>query len=140
MRAGHDAPNPPFNLENDHAPWSTGGLERPLRVVKNSLFDRRFALRNPDRLAHLLVLFQLAQIGLADAHQWAHVLHDQNLLYQGAPPPRRSVDRPELYPGLRGGRQGLRRIDRGSTFTTPASLGASELQPDTRRSNSELEC
>jgi hypothetical protein len=99
------APEVEFNLENEHAPWSTGGLERPLRVVKNSLYDRRFALRNPDRLNHLLVLFQLAQIGLADAHQWAHVLHDQHLGYQGAPPPRRRVDIPALYPGPRGGRQ-----------------------------------
>lgn len=76
--------------------------------MKNSLYDRRFALRNPDRLSHLLVLFQLAQIGLADAHQWAHVLHDQHLGYQGAPPTRRLVDMPELYPGPRGGRQQAR--------------------------------
>jgi hypothetical protein len=37
--------------------------------------------------------------------QMAHVLHDRHLGYQGAPPPRRLVDMPELNPGLRGGRQ-----------------------------------
>ena len=35
-------------------------------VVKNSLFDRRFALRNIERLDHLLVLFQFAHSGFAD--------------------------------------------------------------------------
>lgn len=68
------APDIEFNLDSEHAPWSTGGLERPLRVLKNSLFDRRFALRNLDRLDHLLVLFQMAQIGLADPTRWAHIL------------------------------------------------------------------
>lgn len=110
------APEVEFNLEYEHAPWGTGGLERPLRMVKNSLYDRRFALRNPDRLSHLLVLFQLAQIGLADAHQWAHVLHGQHLGYHGTPPPRRLVDRPELYPGLRGGRQRATEAQRHQTY------------------------
>lgn len=93
-----------FNLSHDHAPWSTGGLERPLRVVKKSLYDRRLALRNMDRLNHLLVLFQLDQLGMADPHWWAHVLHEQHLGHEGEPPPRRLVDKPELYPGFRGGR------------------------------------
>lgn len=94
-----------FNLDNEHAPWSTGGIERPLRVVKNSLYDRRFALRNLDRLTHLLALMQLAQLQFDDAHAWAHSFHDQHLAYAGHPPPRRLVDKHELWPGPRGGRR-----------------------------------
>jgi hypothetical protein len=94
-----------FNLRNDPAPWTTGGLERPLRVVKNSFYDRRFALRNLDRLTDLLVLMQLEQLQLDDARAWAHYLHDQHLSYAGRPPPRRLVDKHDLWPGPRGGRQ-----------------------------------
>jgi hypothetical protein len=73
--------------------------------VKNSLYDRRFALRNMDRLTDLVVLMQLAQLELDDAHAWTRILHDQHLDHAGRPPPRRGVDKPELWPGPRGGRR-----------------------------------
>lgn len=99
------APAVEFGLEHDHAPLTTGALEQALRVVKNSLYDRRLVLRNLDRLDDLLILFQLARLGLASEPQWARVLRDHHLRRGGKPPARRRVDNPALYPGHRGGRR-----------------------------------
>lgn len=59
------------SLGTPHAPLSTGGLEKPLRIdVKNALYDRRHLFDNLDRLNHLLVLMALRDRGVADERQW----------------------------------------------------------------------
>lgn len=42
-----------------HWPVSIGALERALRTVKDALFDRRYNLKNMERLQHLLYLIHL---------------------------------------------------------------------------------
>ncbi len=84
------------SLVEAHWPVSVGALERALRGVKNSIYDRRANLKNMQRVGHLLVLAQLHQMGHADERQWAAVLRKNHLAHDGAPPPRRTVDDPAL--------------------------------------------
>ena len=55
-------------------------------------------LADLDRLTHLLVLFQLAQLGLDDEASWAATLQKQHMKHKGFRPPRRKVDIPALAP------------------------------------------
>ncbi len=84
------------SLVENHWPATVGGIERPLRATKNSIYDRRANLKNMDRVSHLLVLAQLRQMGYADEREWALVPRDNHLAHQGSPPPRRLVDDPAL--------------------------------------------
>ena len=54
------------SLVEQHWPVSVGALERALRDIKNSIYDRRANLKNMQRVGHLLVLAQLHQMGHAD--------------------------------------------------------------------------
>lgn len=64
--------------------------------MKNSIYDRRANVKNMRRIGDLLVLAQLRQMGYADEREWAVVLRENHLAYNGAPPPRRKVDDPKL--------------------------------------------
>lgn len=71
-------------LVENHWPATVGGIERPLREMKNSIYDRRANLKNLERVGHLLLLAQLHQMMHADERQWAgllrsnHLAHDAN--------------------------------------------------------------
>ncbi len=86
------------SLVERHWPVTIGQLERPLRVIKNNVFDRRANLRNMDRLSDLLTLMQLKQMGHANEQEWAKHLRSNHRHYAGKPPPRRRVDDPRLAP------------------------------------------
>jgi hypothetical protein len=66
-------------------PLSTGGLEQLARPVKNAIYERRFVLKNRERLNRLLMLMQLH----VDGHdsQVAHTTAIRNWLIanQGRP-------------------------------------------------------
>lgn len=79
-----------------HWPVSIGALERALRTVKDVLYDRRYNLKNMERLQHLLYLIHLCINGLDDERAWEEVLRKNHEGHQWAPPPRRLVDNPEL--------------------------------------------
>ena len=81
------APAVEFGIEHDHAPLTTGAVEQALRVVKNSLYDRRLVLRNLDRWDDLLFLFQLARLGLVSETRWARVLRGHHLRRAASLPP-----------------------------------------------------
>lgn len=76
-----------------HRPVSTGGLERPLREVKNSLYDRRKNFTNLPRLNDLLSLMTLNQRGQVQAQEWVAALRENHRQFKGKPPPRRKVDK-----------------------------------------------
>jgi hypothetical protein len=80
------------SLGEHHAPFSTGGLEQPLRAIKNHLYDRRAVLKNLDRLDDLLTLFQMNQRGVANERAWAEVLRGAHLEGEGRIFGRREVD------------------------------------------------
>jgi hypothetical protein len=84
------------SLAEAHWPVSVGVIERPLREIKNAIYDRRVNLKNMERLGHLLVLAQLHQMGYADEREWAVVLRANHISHHGTPPPRRQVDDPAL--------------------------------------------
>lgn len=83
-------------LVERHWPATAGAIERPLREMKNAIYDRRANLKNLDRVGHLLLLTQLHQMGHADEREWASVLRGNHLKHDGKPPPRRQVDDPAL--------------------------------------------
>jgi hypothetical protein len=80
-------------ITEEHAPLTTGGLEKPLREIKNALYDRRALFKNLDRLDALLVLMQLRQNGLANGQRWGDLLYRAHLEGAGRVAGRRSVDR-----------------------------------------------
>lgn len=84
------------SLVESHWPVTVGAIERPLREMKNAIYDRRANFKNLQRVEHLLTLAQLRQMGLADEREWALVLRSNHLKHDGAPPPRRQVDDPAL--------------------------------------------
>lgn len=86
------------SLVENHWPVSVGSLEQPLRWIKQSLTDRRFGIRNLDRLDDLLLLMTLHLNGEADPRAWAKLLRENHRSHQGKPPPRRLVDNPALAP------------------------------------------
>jgi hypothetical protein len=86
------------SLVERHWPVSAGAIERPLRELKNSLYDRRYALRNLDRLNCLLVLYQLHQMGRCNERDWAAALRHDHIKRGGRPPTRRQLDNPALAP------------------------------------------
>lgn len=81
------------SIREPHAPYSTGGLEQPLRVIKNALFDRRALFKNLERLDALLVLLQLSYNGLANPKKWADLMRHAHDLRHGKVPGRRGIDR-----------------------------------------------
>lgn len=85
------------SMYEKHWPVTTGAIERPLRVMKNAIYDRRANLKNLARIEHLLTLAQLYQMGCADERKWAAILRKNHLAHGGVPPPRRLVDDPALY-------------------------------------------
>ena len=85
------------SLAEAHWPVSAGAIERPLRTIKNAIYDRRANLKNMQRVGHLLVLAQLSQMGYADECEWALALRANHIAHHGTPPPRRQVDDPALY-------------------------------------------
>jgi hypothetical protein len=84
------------SLVEKHWPVTVGAIERPLREMKNAIYDRRANLKNLQRVEHLLTLAQLRQMGHADERRWAAVLRTNHLAHDGAPPPRRQFDDPAL--------------------------------------------
>jgi len=84
------------SLYEKHWPATSGAIERPLREMKNAIYDRRANLKNFARVEHLLILAQLEQTNVADERQWVAVLRANHLAHAGAPPPRRLVDNPAL--------------------------------------------
>jgi hypothetical protein len=80
-----------------HRPVSSGRIERPLRAIKNSIYDRRRNFKNMDRRDHLLILLQLEQMGYADDRAWAEILREDHGAREGRPPERRLIDDPMLY-------------------------------------------
>jgi len=87
------------SLIEKHWPVTSGAIERPLREIKNTIYDRRANLKNLDRVQHLLTLAQLRQMGCADECEWALVLRTNHLSHHGTPPPRREVDKSTLRAG-----------------------------------------
>ena len=85
------------SMVEKHWPVTVGAIERPLRVMKNAIYDRRANLKNLARIEHLLILAQLQQMGVADKRKWAAILRENHLAHHGTPPPRRLVDDPALY-------------------------------------------
>lgn len=83
------------SLNTEHAPLSTGALEKPLRVeVKNALYDRRHLIKNLDRLDHLLTLMQLRQMGHAEERAWTRLITEHLEGGQShQPAPRQDVDK-----------------------------------------------
>jgi hypothetical protein len=79
-------------ITEQHAPLTTGGLEKPLREIKNALYDRRALFKNLDRLESLLVLMQLRQNGLANGQRWGDLLYKAHLRGDGRVAGRRRVD------------------------------------------------
>lgn len=67
-------------------------------LAANSLYDRRYALRNLDRLNCLLVLCQFAQMGRCNERDWAAALRSDHIERGGNPPQRRQLDNPALAP------------------------------------------
>lgn len=88
---GHDAILQ--TITEQHAPLTTGGLEKPLREIKNALYDRRALFKNLDRLDALLVLMQLRQNGLANGQRWGDLLYQAHLNGAGRVGGRRRVDK-----------------------------------------------
>lgn len=87
-----------LSLAHNHWPVSAGALEEPLRRIRASFTDRRFGLRNLDRLDDLLSLMTIQINGDADARTWAKILRENHRHHAGTPPPRRLVDNPALAP------------------------------------------
>lgn len=87
-----------LSLAHNHWPVSTGALEEPLRRIRASFTDRRFGLRNLDRLDDLLSLMAIQINGDANARTWAKILRENHRDHAGTPPPRRLVDNPALAP------------------------------------------
>lgn len=73
-------------LHHWHRPVSTGGLERPLREVKNSLYDRRVSFTNLPRLRHLLDLMTMSLRDQDDELAWSELLRRHHLELKGRPP------------------------------------------------------
>lgn len=86
------------SLVERHWPVSAGAIEMPLRELKNSLYDRRYSLRNLDRLNCLLVLYQLHQMGRCNERDSAATLRHDHISRGGHPPERRQLDNPGLAP------------------------------------------
>lgn len=84
------------SLVERHWPATTGSIERPLREMKNAIYDRRANLKNFNRVEHLLLLAQLRQMRHADERRWAALLRRNHVAHGGTPPPRRKVDDPAL--------------------------------------------
>lgn len=84
-------------LHHWHRPVSTGGLERPLRQVKNWLYDRRVSFTNLPRLRrHLLDLMTMSLRDQADELAWSELLRRHHLELGGRPPaPPESTDTDE---------------------------------------------
>lgn len=85
-------------LVENHWPVSIGAIERPLREVKNAIYDRRANIKNLDRLTDLLVLHQLQQMGHANERDIMSVLRRAHIKSGGKPPARRTHDDPSLAP------------------------------------------
>jgi hypothetical protein len=63
-------------LARAYWPVSNGAVERELRRIKVSLFDRRFAFGNRHRTDRLLALMALHANGLANEADYAHTIRD----------------------------------------------------------------
>lgn len=83
-------------MVESHWPVTGGALERPLREVKNHIYDRSANLKNLDRLTDLLVLYQLEQMGHANERDIMAALRHGHLDSHGQPPARRTSDDPAL--------------------------------------------
>lgn len=65
-----------------------------MREVKNAIYNRRANLKNLDRLADLLVLYQLEQMGHANERDIMAALRRRHIDSHGQPPARRTHDDP----------------------------------------------
>ena len=83
-------------------PLSTGGLEQPVRPIKDALHRRRFALKNRERLNRLLLLMQLHLHGWDEQTAYATAIRDWLIANNGRPRGvRRAIADPRGAPSLR---------------------------------------
>jgi hypothetical protein len=87
---------------SDDRPLSTGGLEELIKPIQDSLYRRRYGIKNRDRLNRLLLLFQLEANGHADERAYAKTIRDWLEATGGRPSiPRRAIADPAARPSLR---------------------------------------
>ena len=83
-------------------PLSTGGLEEHIKPIQESLYRRRYGIKNRDRLNRLLLLFQLEANGHADERGYAKQIRAWLEAAGGRPSiPRRAIADPAARPSLR---------------------------------------
>jgi hypothetical protein len=89
--------NRPANM-----PLSTGGLEQLTRPIRDAIHQRRYVLKNRERMNRLLMLMQLHANGLDSQTEYAKTIRDWLLANDGRPRvPRRAVADPTGSPSLR---------------------------------------
>jgi hypothetical protein len=83
-------------------PLSTGGLEELIKPIQDSLYRRRYGIKNRARLNRLLLLFQLEANGHADERGYAKSIRGWLEATGGRPSiPRRAIADPAARPSLR---------------------------------------
>ena len=83
-------------------PLSTGGLEELIKPIQDSLYRRRYGIKNRARLNRLLLLFQLEVNGHADERGYAKSIRGWLETTGGRPSiPRRAIADPAARPSLR---------------------------------------
>jgi len=83
----------------DDRPLSTGGLEELIKPIQESLYRRRYAIKNRDRLNRLLLLYQLEANNHADERGYAKSVRERLEATGGRPSiPRRAIADPAARP------------------------------------------
>jgi hypothetical protein len=92
----------PLSRRLANTPLSTGGLEQLARPVKNAIYERRYVLKNRERLNRLLLLLQLHVNGHDSQVAYTTAIRDWLIANDGRPVGRRrDIADPKGAPSLR---------------------------------------